>query len=713
MRRIDALLAAMTLEEKVGQLTMVSADLTPLGPVLGPPALADIAAGRAGSVLSLWGVERTREVQRVAVKQSRLGIPLLIGFDVLHGHRTIFPIPLAEAASFDAQLWEATARAAALEAAAEGVAITFAPMLDVSRDPRWGRIAESPGEDPWVCARMASAKVRGFQQHGASFPASSVAATAKHLAAYGASVAGRDYAGVDISQRSFHTVYLAPFKPAVDAGVAAIMPAFVNLAGVPMTANRELLRDHLRGRWGFDGVIISDYLAVSELITQGVAADPAEAAALALAAGVDIDMVGSTYARGLPVALERGLVEMELIDAAVRRVLRLKERLGLFEQPDRTLPADTDAALRGRRELAREAARRSMVLLKNADGLLPLPSTIGRIALVGPLADAPGHMLGPWAGAGTAKGTVSILQGLRAALPGCDVRYAPGVDIRASDVEGIAAARSACRDADVVVLCVGEAADMAGEAASRAQPGLPGRQPDLAEAVLALGKPVVVVLTSGRPLMISPLVERAGAVLATWFLGSEAGNAIADILTGRSAPTGRLPVTWPLDIGQVPIYFAAWPTGRPPDPDTHYSSKYIDLPFEPLFAFGHGLSYTRFSYSNLRLRERALTRDGELVAEIDVSNDGPRDGEDTVFLFVHDVVASAARPLLELKAMAKVRLAPGERHSVSLSVPVEALTFLDARLNEVLEPGEFEVYVGPNASARALLKATFQVLAER
>jgi beta-glucosidase len=710
MSRIDALLARMTLEEKIGQLSMVSADLTPLGPCLGPTALSDIAAGRAGSVLSLWG-ERTQEARRLAAEDSRLGIPLLVGFDVLHGHRTIFPIPLAETAAFDPALWEATAREAAIEAASEGVDLTFAPMLDVSRDPRWGRIAESPGEDPWLCAQVAAAKVRGFQGMGSAFAHDRLAATAKHLAAYGASIAGRDYAAVDISERSLHEVYLAPFKTAVDAGVAAIMPAFVSVAGVPMTSNRRLLRDLVRGQWGFDGVIVSDYLAVAELVTHGVAADMAEAAALALSAGVDIDMVGGAYITGLPLALERGLVEMPWIDAAVRRVLALKERLGLFEKPRaRGAMQQSDAGSAAeRRELARDAARRSIVLLKNDGALLPLPASIRRIALIGPLADAPVHMLGPWAGAGAAKNTVTILEGLRSTLPECEVRCAPGVEIDGKEVQGITEVRSICRRADVVILCVGEAADMAGEAASRARPGLPGRQQELADAVLALGKPVVVLLSSGRPLMVTPLVERASAVVATWFLGSEAGNAIADVLTGRSNPCGRLPVTWPLDTGQVPIFFGAGSTGRPPDAQTRYSSKYIDLPVEPLFAFGHGLSYTRFSHANLRLRAYDIAPGDQLVAEVEVSNDGERDGEETVFLFTHDVVASVARPLLELKAMAKVRLARGERGTVTLSVPVDALSYLDARMTKVLEPGELEVYVGPSASQGALLKTTVRV----
>jgi beta-glucosidase len=349
------------------------------------------------------------------------------------------------------------------------------------------------------------------------------------------------------------------------------------------------------------------------------------------------------------------------------------------------------------------------VLLKNDGALLPLPASIRRIALIGPLADAPVHMLGPWAGAGAAKNTVTILEGLRSTLPECEVRCAPGVEIDGKEVQGITEVRSICRRADVVILCVGEAADMAGEAASRARPGLPGRQQELADAVLALGKPVVVLLSSGRPLMVTPLVERASAVVATWFLGSEAGNAIADVLTGRSNPCGRLPVTWPLDTGQVPIFFGAGSTGRPPDAQTRYSSKYIDLPVEPLFAFGHGLSYTRFSHANLRLRAYDIAPGDQLVAEVEVSNDGERDGEETVFLFTHDVVASVARPLLELKAMAKVRLARGERGTVALSVPVDALSYLDARMTKVLEPGELQVYVGPSASQGALLKTTVRV----
>lgn len=707
MGRIDTLLAAMTLEEKIGQLTMVAALPTPAGPELPAEARNAIAAGRAGSLLNLWGAQRTGEARRLT-KQSRLGIPLLVTYDVLHGQRTVFPIPLAETAAFDPRLWEATARLAAAEAAADGVDLTYAPMLDVARDPRWGRIAESAGEDPWLCGQVAVAKVRGYQGASGSFAADRVAATAKHLAGYGAAVAGRDYAAIDVSERTLHEVYLAPFKAAVAAGVAAIMPAFVSLAGVPMTAHRHLLRDVVRGEWGFDGVLISDFQAVAELVTQGVAADLVEAAALALAAGVDIDMVGGAYAQGLPQALERGLVRSEWIDQAVRRVLVLKERLGLFDEarvPRSAACAPSSAA----RDLARAAARRAIVLLKNANDVLPLAATRRRIAVIGPLADAPRDMLGPWAGAGVADDAVSILDGLRAALPAAEIRYARGVDVADTSVDDIDAARTAARAADAIVLCVGESADMSGEAASRARLGLPGRQQALADALLALGKPVIVLLSCGRPLLVADLIERADAVLATWLLGSEAGNAIADVLTGRCDPSGRLPITWPLELGQVPIYFAQGATGRPADPDNRYSSKYIDLPVEPLFDFGYGLSYTRFSHRSLRLAAHELSADDELVATIDVRNDGDREGEETVFLFTHDVVASVARPVRELKAYAKVRLAPGETKSVTLTIPLSELRFLDAHWKPVLEAGEFDVYVGPNASARALLKGRVRV----
>jgi beta-glucosidase len=714
MNRIDKLLAAMTVEEKIGQLNMVAAGYAVTGPVLASGAAEDIRAGRIGSLLNLWGAFDVNAMQKIAVEETRLGIPLLVGFDDLHGHRTIFPIPLAEAASFDPLLWERSARETAIEAAADGISITFAPMLDIARDPRWGRIAEGPGEDPWVGAQFAIAKVRGFQ--GADLAdglasATAVAATAKHFCAYGAALAGRDYASADVSERLLHEVYLPPFAAAVAAGCAAIMPAFNDIAGIPMTAHIPLLRDWLRREAGFDGIIVSDYNAVAELIRHGIAGDLAEAAAAALLAGVDIDMMSGAYSQGLPVAMTRGLVSIAQIDAAVRRVLLLKECLGLFEDPYRRGSAGAAApgVSAARRALAREAGRRSIVLLTN-DQVLPLSPGLRRIALIGPLADARADMLGPWAMAGSAADPVTIREGLTAALPDAEIVFASGVSIAGEDNSGIAVAREIGLGADLILLCLGEAADMSGEAASRANPGLPGVQNALAEALFDLGKPVVVLISSGRPLMIGTIAARARALVATWFLGGEAGNAIADVLTGTFNPTGRLPVTWPRDVGQVPIFFATRPSGRPANPDDHYTSKYLDMPVEPLFPFGHGLSYSHFALTNPRVDKADFKRADELTIEVDVVNEGPAAGEETVFLFARDSVASVARPLLELKGVGKIALPPGEGGTVCFRLAAEALAFPGIDLKPVFEPGEFLLFAGKSADPSGLLMMKIRAL---
>jgi beta-glucosidase len=709
--RIERLLAAMTLDEKIGQLNMLTADLAVTGPGMPADYMAELKKGRLGSMLNLFGAPLMRQVQKAAVEETRLGIPLFFGFDVVHGHRTVFPIPLAEAGAFDPALWERTARIAAIEAAADGLTLTFAPMLDVARDPRWGRISESAGEDPWLTARLAEAKVKGFQ--GPDLAASdAVAATAKHFAGYGAVLAGREYAQVDLSERTFHEVYLPPFRAAVGAGTAAVMPAFNDLAGVPLTAHRGLLRDLLRERWGFEGVLISDYNAIAELIPHGVAADLVEAAALALRAGVDIDMMATAYTRGLPAALERGLVTMADIDACVRRVLALKAALGLFDDPYRMLaPVMTPERFAAHRAVAREAARRSIVLLQNRNDRLPVAAPPARVAVLGPLADTADEMLGPWSGAGRGEEMVSYAAGFRAAWPQSRIDVAKGVEAEGGDESGVKPALDIARAADLVVLCLGELRFMSGEAGSRAKPGLPGLQAEFARAVFDLGKPVVVLLSSGRPLMVPWLFERAEAVLACWFLGSEAGHAVAEIVTGRWNPSARLPVTWPVEVGQIPIFYARLPTGRPVDPAFRYSSKYIDMPNEPLFPFGHGLSYTRFAYSNLRASPAELRQGGTLTVEVDVANEGKVAGEETVLLFVRDPVASVSRPVLELKGMAKAFLQPGEKRTVRLSLACDVLAFLDGALAPRLEPGAIEIFVGPSARADALLEAAVTLVA--
>jgi len=713
MNRIEKLMGDMTLAEKLGQLTMTAAGYAVTGPIIAGDSTEAIKSGAIGNLLNLIGPGPVREMQRLAVEESRLRIPLLIGLDIIHGHRTLFPIPLAEAGLFDPEAWALTAREAAREAAADGLAMSFAPMLDISRDPRWGRTAEGPGEDPLLGVRMAKAKVRGFQ--GVDLAAAdSLAACAKHFCAYGPVTAGREYASVDISERTLREVHLPAFAAAVEAGVATIMPAFTDLAGIPMTANTALLRDYLRGELGFDGVLVSDYNAIGELIRHGVAADLPEAATLALKAGVDIDMMSDAYRRGLPIALERGLVTMEEIDVAVRRVLRLKEQLGLFDDPYRRgATPEADTVVAQRRTLARNIAARAIVMLKNDKETLPLAGTLRRLCVIGPLADAAAEMRGPWWAAGGAEDNISVVAGLRQALPGTEILYAAGVAINDEARGGIAAAVDLCDGADAILLCLGEGATMSGEAASRAYPELPGQQRALAEAVFErarkLGRPVIAILFSGRPLIVPWLAEQADALLAAWFLGSEAGNAITDVVMGRISPSGRTPISWPRALGQVPVFFAQRPSGRPADPKDYFTSKYLDVPNEPLYPFGHGLGYGRFSFAKLRITPDSAAESDRIEVRVDVSNEGTRAAEETVFLFTRDKLASVARPLLELKDFAKIRLNPGETGTVAMSLRASDLRFLGVDLTPVFEPGEVEILVGPCADRSRLLAGSIQL----
>jgi beta-glucosidase len=712
---IAVMLDSMTLTEKIGQLTMVVGGVGDLGgggggvlrPELSEAQLADVRAGRVGSILNVWG-ETYVEKAQAAAKASRLRIPLLTCLDVLHGYETLFPIPLGEAASFDPELWEATARAAAVETASAGVDLTFAPMLDVARDARWGRMAESFGEDPWLGAQFATAKVRGYQRDFTS--GDTIAATAKHLGAYGAVTAGREYNSVDISTRSLHEVHLPPFAAAVRAGVAAIMPSFNDLAGVPMTANVPVLRGILRDRYGFDGVIISDFSATAELLAHGVAADLAEAAALSLKAGIDIDMVSDVYPRGLPLALERGLVSEALVDEAVRRVLALKARLGLLADLSRGRKAMARSVHPiEHRALAREAARKSMVLLQNRGGLLPLQDEGGKLAVLGPFGIGRHDMMGPWRAAGKAEDVVDFVTGLRDGAPGWTIDAALGCFVRDEDPATFPAAMEAASRADLILLCLGESADMSGEAGSRVFPGIPGVQQRLAEAVFDLGKPVIVALSSGRPLTAPWLFEKADAVIATWFPGCEAGPALADVLTGRFNPSGKLPVCWPYAVGQMPIFYAQRPTGRPVDEGNHMTSRYIDAPVEPQFPFGHGLSYTSFAYQNLRF-SRDVLRPGEtLTVEVEVLNQGKADGQETAFLFMRDPVASIARPVLELKGVARLSLPAGDSGLARFSFAAEDAAFMDEAGHPVLEAGVIELLVGPKADRAALIGAQIAI----
>jgi len=689
---LDSLLARMTLEEKLGQLNLLSADGR-----ASPQQMQLVRAGKLGGLFNVIGAENTTPVQRIAVTESRLKIPLLFGLDVIHGYRAIFPVPLGEAGTFDPGAAEATARAAGQEAAAFGINWTYAPMVDIARDPRWGRIAEGSGEDPYLGSLMAAARVRGFQQN--------IFATAKHFAGYGAAEAGREYNETEISQRTMREVYLPPFKAAVDAGVASLMSAFNDIAGVPASGNAWLTDTVLRREWGFTGFVVSDWTSVAELIPHGVAGSQAEAGRRALTAGVDMDMQSGIYVDSLAALVRSNRIPMAVVDSAVMRILRAKMRLGLFRDPYRARTAPANAELR---TLARRVAGETIVLLKNERSLLPLDKA-GTIAVIGPLADNKEEPLGPWHTQGRAEDVVTVLQGIKSKVPaGIQVLYAQGAGIEDTSKAGFAAAVAAARQAKVAILVLGERGDMSGEAASRSSLGLPGTQEQLLEAVAATGTPVVLVLMNGRPLILEWASDHVPAIVETWFLGVEAGNATADVLFGDVNPSGRLPVTFPRVLGQIPLYYNHRNTGRPPDPNNKYSSKYIDVPVTPRYPFGFGLSYTTFTYSDLRLSAARARATDTITATVTVTNSGSREGTEVVQLYVHDVVASVARPVRELKAFRRVTLKPGESRGVELRVALRDLWFYGLDMRPVVEPGTFRVYVGPNSAEG--LEASFECI---
>lgn len=698
--RIEALIGEMTLSEKLGQLSMLAASLVVTGPVAPGDPVDLVRKGAVGGILNTWGHDEIRAAQRVAIEETRLKIPLYFAVDVLHGHRTIYPIPLAEACAFDRDLWLRTAREAADEATRDGVQMTFAPMLDVCRDPRWGRISECAGEDAYVNAEYARAKVRGFQ-YAPTDPWRRLFAVAKHFVAYGAVAAGRDYAEVDVSPRALHEVYLPPFKAAVEAGVGGIMPSFTDVAGVAMTAHRALLDDLLRRAWGFDGVIVSDYNAIAELIQHGVAEDLVQAAALALRAGVDIDMMSGAYAQGLPGALERGLVEVAQIDAAVRRVLRMKQAMGLFDDPLRGLEKSAPGpdAIPSHRASARDAARRSLVLIRNEGDVLPLAREGGSIAVIGPLADAQSEMMGPWCLAGEEREAIGVLQGVREGFPGREVVHARGCGVDAEcEARELAEALALVERSAVAILCLGESRQHTGEAASRTLPRPPAGQMQLARAVLATGKPTIFVIATSRPWILPDwMVEQSRAILIAMFGGTEAGRAIGDVLAGDCNPSGRLCVSWPYRVGQIPVHYGMRKTGRPHDPNNGFSTNFLDAPIGPRWGFGDGLSYSRFEFRNLRV-DRAEMGPGDVAhVEIDVANVSEREGEATIFLFINDPVADVTRPALELKDFAKLALAPGDIGVARFTLPADRLAYLGLDLAPRLDAGRIDIFVGASA----------------
>ncbi|MGE7774032.1 beta-glucosidase BglX [Chitinophaga sp. NPDC101104] len=707
-RFLTALLQRMTLEEKIGQLNLLTSDMDVTGPFMKENYKQDILSGACGAIFNAYTPQYTRMLQDMAMK-TRLKIPLLFGYDVIHGHKTIFPIPLGEACTWDMELMEKTARIAAEEASADGLHWTYSPMVDIARDPRWGRVAEGVGEDTWFGEQVAKAKVRGYQGADLSAP-NTILACVKHFALYGAIEAGRDYNTVDMSRRQMYQFYLPPYKAAVQAGAATVMTSFNEVDGIPATGNHWLLTDLLRKEWGFKGFVVTDYTSINEMVPHGIVKNEYEAGELALKAGVDMDMQGSVYATQLKKLVEAGKVPVKLIDDAVMRILEAKYKLGLFQDPYRY--CDTQRAARVIMnpeflQAARETAQKSIVLLKNEGQLLPLKPD-QKIALIGPLGDAQRDMIGNWSAAGDFKKAVTLLQGLKAA--GVNVSYAQGADISADaqlmaklglqpgDADKLLQeALEAARAADVVVLALGESQGMSGEAASRSDIGIPDAQKRLMEAVLQTGKPVVLALFNGRPMTLEWENAHIPAILETWFGGTQAGHAIADVLLGKFNPSGKLTMTFPQNTGQIPIYYNRKNTGRPMDANNKYTSKYLDVPNGPLFPFGFGLSYTTFEYGPVSLSAKSMAMNGTLSATVTVSNTGNFDGHETVQLYLRDVTASVNRPLQELRGFRKIFLRKGERREVRFEISVNDLKFYDRNMQYVAEPGEFRVQIGPNS----------------
>jgi beta-glucosidase len=714
---VDTLIARMTVEEKAGQLTLMAAawaggaatTLNPAGAAASfDSQLDEVRAGRLTGVFNGNGAAMAKRMQTVAVRESRLKLPLLFAADVIHGYRTVFPVPLAEAASFDPDLARRTARAAGAEAAASGIDLTFAPMVDIARDARWGRGVEGAGEDVLLGRTLADARVRGFQgEHGLAAP-DAVAACAKHFAAYGAAEAGLDYSTVDVSERTLREVYFPPFEAAFGAGAPTVMASFNEIAGVPATANDWLLTEVLRHQWGFGGLVVSDYTGDEELIAHGFAADAREATKLAFMAGVDMSMQSGFYMAHLPALVAAGEVPMARLDQAVRRVLALKASLGLFDDPFRRIdPRRETARVRTRDTLAlaREAGAKSIVLLKNDGELLPLPRAGKRIALIGPFAAGLHDLIGPWNVYGSDAEAVDLATGMRAAMADpalLGVTAGSGVDTPLAG--GIAAAMAAASAADVVVLAVGESQAMSGEAQSRAEIVVPAAQMALAAAVAATGKPVVVLLRTGRALALAGAVLAAPAILITWFLGSQDGPAIADVLFGRVGPSARLPVSFPHATGQEPYHYDHKGTGRPnpPGPLAPFKAHYREFANDALFPFGHGLTYGTIAYADLDLGGGRLPAGGMITIGATVSNSGRHPVREVVQLYVHDVAASVTRPVRELKAFRTISLKPGEHQRVSFTLRREDLLFVGRDLRRTVEPGQFRVWIAPSGEAEGV-----------
>jgi len=696
--KADSVLKLMTLQEKIGQMVLYTSDWDVTGPTIRSSYLDDIKKGNCGNIFNAHTVAYVRTLQKAAVEESRLGIPLLFGYDVIHGYKTIFPISLGEACSWDLAAIEKSARVSAIEAAASGLNWTFAPMVDISVEPRWGRVSEGAGEDPYLGSCIATARVKGFQGTDLA-DTSTILACVKHFAAYGAPLAGRDYNTVDMSRRVFLDTYLPPYKAAIEAGAGSVMTSFNELDGVPATGSKALLTDLLRKELGFKGIVVTDYTAINEMVNHGIVANEEEAGALALNAGVDMDMQGEIFFKYLEKQVKAGSVKVKQIDDAVRRILRVKFELGLFDDPYKYCSEAREKAnvySKENLEAALDVAKRSLVLLKNDNQALPLRKG-DKIAVIGELAASKRDLLGSWIAAGQWENIPSLLDAMETYQG--DILYAEGCKKMGDDRTGFAEALRTAAKADKIVLVIGESCDWCGEASSRSDIHVPGVQTELLAELNKLGKPVVVVLMNGRPLDLSREESLADALLETWFAGSMGGEAITQVLYGEYNPSGKLTMSFPRNIGQVPIFYYEKNTGRPIYlPNDKYKSKYIDVPNDPLFPFGFGLSYTTFEYSNLQLSDTLLSNGGSLKATVQVKNTGKVKGEEVIQWYIRDLVGSVTRPVKELKGFQKMELNPGESRTVAFTLTPDKLAFHRIDMSFGTEPGEFLVFVGGNSS---------------
>ncbi|MFA5833624.1 MAG: beta-glucosidase BglX [Bacteroidota bacterium] len=701
--KIDSIISLMTLEEKLGQLNQIGGtwydDKTER---LNEEQTLLLRQGKIGSFLGVMGAEETGRIQKIAVEQTRMHIPVLFGYDVIHGVATITPIPLAEASSWNPSLVEQSAHIAAVEASATGIHWTYAPMVDIARDPRWGRIAEGSGEDPYLGSAMAAARVRGFQGKNI-LGDGNILACAKHFAAYGGAESGRDYNTVDISERTLREIYLPPYKAAVDAGAWTLMSAFNEIGGEPSSGSRWLMTDILRKEWGFNGFVISDYTSVNELINHRIAKDRTEAGIIGLNAGVDVDMMSRIYMTELVDAVRNKKISEVIVNESVRRVLRAKYAYGLFDRPYRNSDPSKGPNVmlsKEHRTVARKIAGESIVLLKNQKNILPLSKQTKTIALIGPFAgnDHKSDLTGAWAWAKNSDDIVSVMEGIKSKIPSSTkLLYHKGCEIESDSGFRIEQAVKIAKQADVVVAVLGESQQMSGEAASKTNLDLPGRQQELLKALVKTGKPVVLVVMNGRPLTLEWEAENVSTIIEAWHLGVETGNALADVLFGDVNPSGKLPVTFPRSVGQIPLYYNHKSTGRPMMGSEKYTSRYIDSPNEPLFPFGFGLSYTTFSYSNITLSSSKIKKDQKIMVTVDVENTGTINGSEVVQLYMRDDVASVTRPVKELKGFQKVALNPGEKKTVQFTISTDDMSFYNMAMKKVVEPGTFTVYVGGNS----------------